>query len=146
MFPDFKYNPNVLFGRNLAINIPLMYSEQFQQGFFFWRVGLPTMGPRQSPGEGPGRKGPKSLKDLVLWNHLLLIKIYPPQTVMKLIQHLFSKILPNFEFEENFSIQSYASLTCEDLAHLQKILPICILLKIYRTKKFLVRVWAPKLV
>ena len=34
MFPDFKYNPNVLFGRNLAINTPLMYSEQFQQGFF----------------------------------------------------------------------------------------------------------------
>ena len=28
-------------------------------------------------------------KDLVLRNHLLLIKIYPPQTHMKLIQHPF---------------------------------------------------------
>ena len=38
-------------------------------------------------------------KDLVLWNHLLLIKVYPPKPLMKLIQYLFSKIVPNFRFE-----------------------------------------------
>ena len=36
-------------------------------------------------------KAPRSSKDFVLWNQLLLIKIYLPQPVMKLIQHIFTK-------------------------------------------------------
>ena len=67
----------------------------------------------------PGSKDPRSFKDLVLWNHLLLIKIYPPQPVMKLIQHVFfSKILSKFEFEVNFNI-NHSSLTNKDPPHLQ---------------------------
>ena len=56
---------------------------------------------------GPGGKAPGNSKDLVLWNHFLLIKIYPPQPVMKLIQHFFSKILLKLELEVNFSKCSY---------------------------------------
>ena len=45
-----------------------------------------------------------SSKDLLLWNHLLLIKIYPLKPIMKLIQLIFfSKMLPKFKFEVNFS-------------------------------------------
>ena len=33
--------------------------------------------------------------------------------------YFFSKILPKFEFEGNFSIPSYSSLTSEDPAYLQ---------------------------
>ena len=38
---------------------------------------------------------------------------------MKLTQSIFSKFLPKFEFEVNFSVQSYASLTRKDRAYLQ---------------------------
>ena len=38
---------------------------------------------------------------------------------MKRIQRIFSKILPKFEFEINFSVQLYASLTREDPGYLQ---------------------------
>ena len=37
---------------------------------------------------GPGGKAPRSSKNLVLWNHLLLIKIYPQQPVMKQNQRI----------------------------------------------------------
>ena len=50
--------------------------------------------PEQSPGED--RKLQGGFKDLVLWNNLLLIKIYPPRPVMKLIQRIFfQKPCPN---------------------------------------------------
>ena len=65
-----------------------------------------------------GSKLSRSLTDLSLWKHLLLIEI-PPEPVMKLIQHIFSKILPKFKFEVNLSIQSYASLAHEEPAYLQ---------------------------
>ena len=38
---------------------------------------------------------------------------------MKLIQRFFSKILPNFEFHVNLSVQSYAPLIREDPAYVQ---------------------------
>ena len=37
----------------------------------------------------PGTKAPGSSKNLVLWNHLLLIKIYPPKPVLRLVQHIY---------------------------------------------------------
>ena len=37
---------------------------------------------------------------------------------MKLIQLIFLKILPKFELEVNFSVQSYAYLTREDPEYL----------------------------
>ena len=55
---------------------------------------LPRYGSRAKPWWGPGSKAPRSSNDLVLWNHLLLIKIYPPHPVMKLIQHIFFKNIP----------------------------------------------------
>ena len=36
-----------------------------------------------------------------------------------MFQHIFSKILPKYEIEVNFSVQSHASLTCEDPVYLQ---------------------------
>ena len=65
----------------------------------------PLMGPGQSPGDEKAAKlpeAPLSSKEFLLWNHKLLIKIYPPQPVMKLSQHIFSKILPKLEFKVNF--------------------------------------------
>ena len=49
----------------------------------------PTKSSGKSLGGGPRSKAPGNYKNLVLQNHLLLIKIYPPQSVMKLIQHVF---------------------------------------------------------
>ena len=43
------------------------------------------MGTRRQSSRIPG-----SSKDLVLWNYLLLIKIYPPPPVMKVIQRIFT--------------------------------------------------------
>ena len=77
----------------------------------------------------------------------LLIKIYPPQLVMKIIQNVFLKILPKFEFEVNFSVQSYASLTREDPAYLQITYHYVYYLNYTELKSFFgYRVWAPKLV
>ena len=50
---------------------------------------MPPYGSRAKPCREPGSKAPRNFKDLVLWNHLLLIKIHPPQPVVKLIQHIF---------------------------------------------------------
>ena len=80
---------------------------------------MPPIGQGQSSGVGSEGKAPRSLKDLVPGNHLLLIKIYrPQQPVMKLIQRFFPQILPNFEFELKFSVQPYASSIREDPAYL----------------------------
>ena len=67
---------------------------------------------------------------------------------MKLIQRIFfKKILPKFEFEVNFSVQSYASLTREDPAYLQITYHCVFYLKYTELKSFLGhRVWAPKTV
>ena len=46
---------------------------------------MPLYGCRAKPWWGPCNKAPGGSKDLVLWDHLLLIKIYPQQPVMKLI-------------------------------------------------------------
>ena len=93
-----------------------------------------------------GSKLTRSLMDLVPWNHLLLIEI-PPEPVMKLIQHIFSKILPKFKFEVNFSIQSYASLTREEPAYLQISYHYVYYIKYTELKSFFGhQVWAPKLV
>ena len=80
---------------------------------------MPPYGSRPKPWWGPGGKAPGNSKDLILWNHLLLIEIYPPQPVMKITLRIFSKILPILEFQVNFSVQSYASLTLDDPAYLQ---------------------------
>ena len=80
---------------------------------------MPSYGSRAKSWWGPGGEAPGSSKDLVLKNHLLLIKIYLPQPVMKLIQHIFFKILSKFELKVNFRVQSYASLTREEPAYLQ---------------------------
>ena len=64
----------------------------------FWGGGrggavMPPYGSRAKPWWGPGGKATGSPKNLVLRNHLLLIKIYPSQPVMKLIQCIFFKNL-----------------------------------------------------
>ena len=82
-------------------------------------VAMPPCGFMAKPWWWPDSKAPGSSKDLVLWNHLLLIKIYPSQPVMKLVQHIFFKIRPKFEFEVSLSMQLCASLTHEDPAYLQ---------------------------
>ena len=82
---------------------------------------------------GPGGKAPGSSKDLLLWNHLLFIEIYPPQPVMKLIQRIFSKILRKFEFEVNFRIVRFLNSWRPCL--LTNYLSQCILRKIYWTNK-----------
>ena len=76
----------------------------------WWEAVKPPYGSPYKSWWRPGGKAPGSSKDLVLWNQLLLIKMYSPQPVMKLIQHIFSKILPKFEFEIIFGVQLYASL------------------------------------
>ena len=65
---------------------------------------------------------------------------------MTLIQHIFfSKTLSKFEFEVNFSMQSYTSLTREDAAYLQSIYHYVYCLKYTELKSFFGhRVWAPK--
>ena len=88
------------------------------RGAPLWVQGKVLVGTRQ--------QNSWKLQGSKLWNQLLLIKIYPPQPVMKLIQH-FSKIC--------------ASLTRKDPAYFQ-ITYHCILLKIYGTKKLF---WAPNL-
>ena len=87
------------------------------------RKGMQTMGAvglGQSSGGNPvGTRWESSWKlQIILWNHLLLIKIYPWYPVMKLINIFFSKILPKFMFDINFGIQSFASLTHEEPAYL----------------------------
>ena len=96
----------------------MFWGDQFQQGVWEGAV-MPPYGSRPKPWWGPGGKAPGNSKDLILWNHLLLIEIYPPQPVMKITQRIFSKILPILEFQVNFSVQSYASLTLDDPAYLQ---------------------------
>ena len=86
------------------------------------------VGPGQSCDGGPGGKPPRSSKDLVLWNHLLLIKLYLPQPVMELIQSLFSKIVGFFSLWKPCIFTNY--------------LLLYILLKIYWTKKLF---WALRL-
>ena len=62
----------------------IFWGDRFQQG----DVMLPYWS-RAKPWWGPGSKTPRSSKHLVLWNQLLLIKMCPPQPVMKLIQRTF---------------------------------------------------------
>ena len=82
---------------------------------------MPLYGCRAKPWWGPCNKAPGGSKDLVLWDHLLLIKIYPQQPVMKLIEQFF--FLPTFawlEFEFLYTVvYLIISLTCEDPVHLQ---------------------------
>ena len=76
--------------------------EGWAGGSALW---YPLTVPWQSPGYDKAAKlleAPISSKDLVMWNHKLLIKIYPPQPAMKLIQHMFSKTLSKLEFKVNF--------------------------------------------
>ena len=60
------------------------FSRRFESSFDTpdWSRTKPWWGTRVG-------KVPVISKNLVLWNHLLLIKIYPPQPLMKLIQSLF---------------------------------------------------------
>ena len=106
--------------------IPILFEEtKFSSGLGVEGLMSPY-GSRAKPwSERPGDKAPGSSKDLVLWNHLFLVKIYPMQPVIKLIQHSFFQISCL-----NFSIQSYSSLTEED----PNLLPLCILFKIYILK------------
>lgn len=60
--------------------------------------------------------------------------------MQQLIDLFFSQILPEFEFEVNFSVQLYASLTREIPVYLQ--ITFHYVLKIYWTKKF---PWTPSL-
>ena len=73
----------------------IFWRDRFHQGV--WRGGeavIPPYGSRANPFWGPEGKAPGSSKDLALWNHLLLIQIYLPQPVMKLVQHnLFANYL-----------------------------------------------------
>ena len=95
--------------------------DRFQQGVWeggcsvpLWVQGKAQVGTRW--------QNSRKLHGFSTLNHLLLIKIYPSQPVMKLIQRIFfffSEILRKFEFQVNFSVQSYAYLTCEHLAYLQ---------------------------
>ena len=91
----------------------IFWGDRFQQkiwerGWAGGALSYPLMGPGQSPDDDKAAKLPEtpiSSKDLVLWNHKLLIKIYPPQPVIKLIQHIFSKILPKiFKSKKNSSL------------------------------------------
>ena len=78
------------------------------------------MGRGQSPGGNQVAKLPEAPRITYFHlNHLFFIKIYPLQPVTKTNSTFFSKILPKFELEVNFSVKSYASLTCEDPAYLQ---------------------------
>ena len=95
--------------RNTVMYPKCLGGDQFQLGIW-GRVMQPY---------GSGSKTPGSFKDLVLWNNLLLIKIYPPQLVMELIPHIFFKILPKFKFKINFSVQIYFFKTQEDPTYLQ---------------------------
>ena len=85
-----------------------MFKEEFwptkfcMKDFFSqypWRIqrffGETNYGSRAKPWWRPGGQVPGSSKDLVLWNHLLFIKIC-------FICFFFQK----FEFEVNFSVQS----------------------------------------
>ena len=65
---------------------------------------------------------------------------------MKLIQHLFfKKMLPNFEFKVNFSIQLYALLTHEDPVYLRNTYDYVYYLKCTELRSFFGhRVWFPK--
>ena len=64
---------------------------------------------------------------------------------MKLIQCIFSKILPIFVFEVNFSVQLYTFLTRKDPAYLQITYHYVYYLKYTELKSFFGhRVWAPK--
>ena len=53
---------------------------------------MPLHGSRAKFWWGTGDKALRNFEDLVLSNQLLLIKIYPLQPVMKLIQRIFFKI------------------------------------------------------
>ena len=55
---------------------------------------------------------------------------------MKLIRHIFFKVLLKFEFEVNFSIQLHASLTCEDPEYLQTTYHYAYYLKYTQLKSF----------
>ena len=85
-------------------------------------------------------KAPKCSKDLFLWHHLLLIKIYPPQPVMKLIQYFFFQ-----KFCLNSSLkQLQHTIVCFfnnpwRLCVFTNDLSLCIVLEIYWTKNLL---WA----
>ena len=67
---------------------------------------------------------------------------------MKLIQYIyffFSKILPKFKFELNFSIQSQASLIRPEPTYLQITFHYVYYLKYTELKNFFAhRIWAPK--
>ena len=94
---------------------------------------MPPYGSRTKLWWGPGSNIPRSPKELLLWNRLPLIKIYTPQPVMKVIQHIFfSKILPKSKLQVNFSVR-YFNLWRQ--CAFANYLSLCILLKIYWTKK-----------
>ena len=81
-----------IFEHSLTVTYPeFFWGERFQ------RVGVEAVMPpyvsRAKPWWGPGGKAPEISKDLVLWNHLLLIKLYPPLPMIKLIQCIFFKNL-----------------------------------------------------
>ena len=109
-------------------------------------------GSRAKPWWGTCVKAPRGPKDSILWNHLLLLKIYPQQPAMKLIHSVcvfffFLKILPKFKFEVNLSKQLQASLTNEDLVYLQIIHHYVYYLKYTELKSnFEHQVLVPKLV
>ena len=65
---------------------------------------------------------------------------------MKIIQRVcFSKMLPKFEYEVDFSVQSYASFTREDPAYLQVTYHYVYCSKYTELKSFFGHwVWAPK--
>ena len=70
-------------------NFGTISAESVGAGGLLW---CPLMGPDQDL-VGTRRQSsriPGSSKDSVLWNYLLLIKIYPPQPVMKVIQCIFT--------------------------------------------------------
>ena len=81
--------------------ISTRFGREGRLGGALW---YPLMDPGQSPGDDNTAKLPEapiSSKELILWNHKLLIKIFPPQPIMKVIQHIFPKILPKLEFKVN---------------------------------------------
>ena len=100
-------NPNL---KRYAVMYPEIFWGDFlwgfQQGVWGeWGTVMPPYGWVYAKlWLGPGGKAPGNSKDLVLWNHFLLIKIYSPQPVMKLIQHFFSKILPKLNTDLHWEI------------------------------------------
>ena len=77
-------------------------------------------GSRAKPWWRPGGKASRSSKDyLFSLKSLIFHENIPSTTCDETNSTFFSKILPKFELEVNFSVKSYASLTCEDPAYLQ---------------------------